>query len=89
METGVSVDATTNEEGNFQVPFLLPGNYSVAVTLLGSRRPSARTCALQPTAGGTAVRTSSWGWPPRSVTVDAQAPLLETAESDLGGGDEQ
>ena len=29
VETGVTVSTKTNEEGNFQVPFLLPGNYTV------------------------------------------------------------
>src|SRR5215212_4389117 len=31
-DTGVPAEATTNAEGNFQVSFLLPGNYSVGVT---------------------------------------------------------
>src|SRR5436190_24191299 len=38
VETGVLVNATSNEEGNFQVPFLLPGNYSVAVTHTGFKK---------------------------------------------------
>jgi len=31
LETGVAVDASTNNEGNYQAPFLLPGNYSISV----------------------------------------------------------
>ena len=35
VETNVSVKTASNSEGNYQVPFLLPGNYKVEIRVAG------------------------------------------------------
>jgi len=38
MDTNVTAEAASNEDGNFQAPFLLPGNYLVVVEHPGFKR---------------------------------------------------
>src|SRR5687768_14234046 len=35
VNTGVATPTTTNEEGNYRVPFLNPGTYRITITLDG------------------------------------------------------
>jgi len=42
VETKVAERASSNETGNYQVPFLVPGNYTVTVEHTVSRRSSGR-----------------------------------------------
>ena len=44
QETGEVGTATTNNEGNYTVPFLRPGVYSVTVEMTASRSTPAPTC---------------------------------------------
>ena len=84
VETGVVVSTTTNDEGNFQVPFLLPGNYTVSATATGFKK-AERNDVRVTTGGQVAVAFKlEVGAATESITVDAQAPLLQTADSDLG-----
>jgi hypothetical protein len=84
VETGVSVDATTNEEGNFQVPFLLPGNYAVAVTHAGFKKAERKDVRVNTNSRVDLAFALEIGAASETVTVDTRAPLLETTESDLG-----
>ena len=84
VETGVSVDATTNEEGNFQVPFLLPGNYAVAVTHAGFKKAERSDVRVNTNSRVELAFALEIGAASETVTVDTRAPLLETTESDLG-----
>ena len=43
VATGVVTDTTSNEQGSYRVPFLIPGRYRVAVSLDGFGRSRART----------------------------------------------
>src|SRR4051812_38100333 len=84
VDTGVAVDTTTNAEGNYQAPFLLPGNYSVTAELSGFKTAERKDVRV-PTS--TQVRVDlalEIGSSTESVTVTAAAPLLETATPDLG-----
>src|SRR5712691_11573370 len=38
IETGVKIGSKSNEAGNYQIPFLVPGNYSVLVEHSGFKR---------------------------------------------------
>jgi len=39
-ETGVRVGSVTNAEGNYEIPYLLPGTYTVSVELSGFKKAS-------------------------------------------------
>ncbi|MGH9661433.1 MAG: carboxypeptidase regulatory-like domain-containing protein, partial [Bryobacteraceae bacterium] len=84
VETGVTIRSTSNEAGIYQIPFLVPGNYSVRVEQSGFKRIER---------GGIRVATNSQvtldfalelGTTSETVTVSASTPLLNTASSDLG-----
>ncbi len=81
---GTNATAVTNEIGFFQAPFLIPGMYSVTVTLSGFKKLVREGIELRVgdrialdlmmTVGGTV----------EEITVTAAAPLLETTNPSLG-----
>jgi hypothetical protein len=83
-ETGVATDATTNDEGNYQAPFLLPGNYSVTAEHAGFKTASRKDIRV-----GTGVQVTidfslEVGVTTETVNVSGEAPMIETSDSDLG-----
>ena len=83
-QTGGNVDALSNDEGNYNAPFLLPGTYTVTAEHTGFKRIEHRNIQI---GIGTAVAvnlTLEVGASTETVTVKAESPLLETAGSDLG-----
>jgi hypothetical protein len=83
-ETGVAIDATTNEEGNYQAPFLLPGNYSVTAERAGFKSSVRGDIRV-----GTGVQVTvdfalEVGAATETVNVSGEAPMIETSDSDLG-----
>src|SRR3954462_15219516 len=81
VDTGVSVDASTNEEGNFQVPFLLPGKYAVAVTRAGFKKAERNEVRVNTNSRVDLAFVLEIGAASETVTVDSRSPLLDTAES--------
>jgi hypothetical protein len=82
--TGVGADAQTNADGMYNLPFLLPGIYTVTAELSGFN-PASRT--------GVQVRVSeitdlnitlTVGAVTERVEVTAGTPLLDTASASLG-----
>ena len=82
--TNVTAAATTNDEGRFSVPFLLPGMYRVTVEKAGFKR-FVRT--------GVEVRVSETvelnvamqaGDVSEAIEIAAATPLLDTAGASLG-----
>jgi hypothetical protein len=82
--TNVTTTATSNEEGRFSAPFLLPGTYRVTAEKTGFKR------FVQP---GVEVRVSETvelnlslpaGEVTEAVEIAATTPLLDTAGSSLG-----
>lgn len=83
-DTGTSFKATSNQAGNYQVPFLLPGNYKVAVECAGFKKVEREGIRVSTTALVTVDFRLDVGTASESVTVTASAPpLLETASGDL------
>ena len=82
VETGVSVDATTNEEGNCQVPFLLPGNYFVAVTHAGFKKAERNDALVNCNSRDELAFALEIGVASETVTVDTRS-TTGTTESDL------
>jgi len=75
----------TDNQGNYTVPFLRPGTYSVSVEVAGFKKFTRDGLVLN--VGQTAAVNISLevGAVTESVTVTAATPLLETAKADRGG----
>ncbi|MDW8128929.1 MAG: TonB-dependent receptor [Bryobacterales bacterium] len=83
-ETNVKTTAASNEAGNYQVPFLLPGNYTVRVEHPGFKTLERQGVRVSLNELVTLDLTLELGQATESVTVTAAAPLLNTASADLG-----
>ncbi len=84
IDTGVSIRSTTNEEGNYQIPFLVPGNYSVRAERAGFRRLDRGGIRVATNTQVTVDLSLELGATAETVTVTGSAPLLNTASADLG-----
>ncbi|MBI4908752.1 MAG: TonB-dependent receptor [Acidobacteria bacterium] len=83
-ETNTILRGVTNATGNYQVPFLAPGNYIVSVTVAGFKKVERQNVRISTNATTTLDFTLEVGQTSESVTVTAAAPLLNTANADLG-----
>ena len=84
VDTGQSKTATTDEDGNYTIPFLPPGTYNVTISKTGFgdttreniRLEIAQTASVDITLGVTAGTVD--------VTVDSnETPILQTETSNL------
>ncbi len=82
--TGVSATATTNEAGNFSLPYLAPGSYTIDCEVPGFKKYVR---------SGVQVRISDMvevniqlqvGTAQETIEVTASTPLLATADASLG-----
>jgi hypothetical protein len=83
VATGVAATATTNETGNYTVPYLMPGNYSVTFELIGFRKV-ARSVEVRV---GDRVEVNAVldpGAVTETVQVAAEAPLLDARSGSAG-----
>ena len=85
VQTNVETSATTGEDGNYTIPFLQPGNYTVAASATGFKRAVREDIVLQ-VGGNTTVNFElQVGDVAESVTVTEAAPLLEESTATRGG----
>lgn len=84
INTNASAGAASNQEGNFQVPFLLPGNYTVAVEHPGFKRVERSGVRVSVGTPVTLDFLLEIGAATEAVTVTATPPLLNTAGADIG-----
>jgi hypothetical protein len=83
-DTNTSTPLTTNETGYYEASLLLPGNYQVTTEAPGFRTSIRRGIVL-PVASRVEINMNlELGAVSESVTVVAQAPLLETASASAG-----
>ena len=83
-ETGARAEATTNESGEYTLPFLAPGPYRLEVEAQGFKRYVQERIQI-----GTNMRVSQdvtleVGSQTEAVTVTADATLLSTATASVG-----
>jgi hypothetical protein len=84
IETGVSVNSASNEQGRYVVPYLLPGRYKLRVEQDGFKTFERGPIELR-IADRTEVNVVlEVGQLSDRVTVTAEAPLLETSTSSRG-----
>ncbi|MEX2261460.1 MAG: carboxypeptidase-like regulatory domain-containing protein [Bryobacteraceae bacterium] len=84
LATKVVTRGATNETGNYQVPFLLPGNYAVRVESPGFKRMERSGIRVSTNEQVTLDFTLEIGATSESVTVTTEAPILNTANADIG-----
>jgi hypothetical protein len=84
MATNVTSTATTNDDGRFGAPFLLPGAYRVLTEKSGFKRfvqPGVEVRVSETTDLNIAMQAGEIS---EEVEVSASTPLLDTAGSSLG-----
>ena len=84
VETGVTVETVTGSEGNYSVPFLSPGTYTVVVDREGFKKAQQANVLVRVASDATINLTLEVGSNAETVTVKGDAPLLEASGSDLG-----
>src|SRR5215467_5625448 len=84
VDTNVTVNSTTNQDGNYQVPFLNPGNYTVTVDHPGFKKTARQNVRVSVTSQIALDFTLEVGAVSETVNVTASAPLLNTNDADLG-----
>ena len=80
---GTSVPVTTNEEGWFQAPYLIPGTYRLEVELSGFKK-FAREVEVRIDDRLEIDVSLELGQSAETVDVTADTPLLETTNASLG-----
>src|SRR5262245_32831978 len=82
--TGVAVSAKTNESGNYSLPFLMPGVYTVTTQLQGFKKFVRDNVHVRVNDEVQLDMPLTVGDIAESVEVKAETPLLATAEASLG-----
>ena len=84
IDTNIVSKTNSNELGNYVIPFLIPGNYRVMVEHQGFKKAERGGVRVSTDVKITLDFTLDLGATVESVTVTADAPLLNTASADLG-----
>jgi hypothetical protein len=82
--TNAGVSTTTNEGGNFEIPYLLPGLYRVTVELAGFKKAVRDGIELRVADRLTLDFTLELGDVAEAVTVTGETPLLEASTANIG-----
>jgi hypothetical protein len=81
--TRFSYRTTSNDEGHYLIPLLEPGAYTVEVEAAGFKKIRQEGLSIQTGAKVTRNFELEVGQVTESVTVRAEAPLLDTAAADI------
>jgi hypothetical protein len=84
VETGVSQQTTTLTQGEFTVPFLRPGTYTVSAEVAGFKKVVRENIILRQSQALGITLVLEPGVVTEQVTVTAEPPLLETEKADRG-----
>ncbi len=82
--TGVTHSTQTNDSGNYSIPTLLPGTYTVTIEAAGFQKAQQKNVIVnpgQPTGADIALQV---GNATQTVEVTAAAPLLQTESPEIG-----
>jgi hypothetical protein len=82
--TNVTVSGVTNEQGNYEVPYLLPGNYQVTAELRGFKRYVRDGIEVRVNDRITLDIVLEPGGVTETITVTGQTPLLESSTASIG-----
>src|SRR4030095_2700238 len=81
---GTTATATTNEQGLFQVNYLLPGTYMVAVELQGFKKHVQDNVVLEISETRNLAIVLESGNLQESISVVAESPRLNTSDANMG-----
>ncbi|MCZ2077262.1 MAG: TonB-dependent receptor [Bryobacterales bacterium] len=84
QNTNVAVNAQTNDQGNYQILFLIPGVYKVTAALPGFKTFVKENIELRVNDRIGLDMRLEVGDVTENVVVSAEAPLLQTATADVG-----
>jgi hypothetical protein len=84
QKSGVASETVSNESGNYQILFLIPGQYTLTVDVTGFKRLERRGIDVNADSRTNLDLTLAVGSNTESVTVTAEAPMLDTSSPDLG-----
>jgi len=82
--TNVKRTTTTNQEGLYVIPNLIPGNYALAAEFTGFKKLEQEKVLLQVGDRVTLNLSMEVGSSAESVTVTGEAPLLRTEDAQTG-----
>jgi hypothetical protein len=82
--TGTSASAITNDSGTYDIPYLLPGPYRVTIEMAGFKKAVRDGIELRVNDRIPLDFTLAIGDVAESVTVSAEAPLLESTSASVG-----
>lgn len=82
--TGVRTSATTNESGDFLLPFLIPGPYRLTVEMAGFKKYVRPGIEVRVNDRITINVTMELGPAAETVQVVAEVPLLDTSTASMG-----
>jgi hypothetical protein len=83
-ETGVTLRATANAEGNYFLPYLVPGKYTVSAEAAGFKRVQRNEVLVTVSGQVTVDFELQVGDTKEVVEVTAEVPALNLAEASLG-----
>ncbi|MBY0504820.1 MAG: carboxypeptidase-like regulatory domain-containing protein [Bryobacteraceae bacterium] len=83
-ETGITLSATANAEGNYFLPYLVPGKYTVSAELTGFKKLVQNEIEVRVTDQVKLDFALQVGDVKEVMEVTAETPLLNTAEASLG-----
>jgi Carboxypeptidase regulatory-like domain len=84
QQTNITTTATTGDEGNYTVPFLMPGRYTVKVEKQGFKTAESDIVELHTADKATFDVQMEVGALGEVVNVNAEAPLLESDTASRG-----
>ncbi|MBI3210741.1 MAG: TonB-dependent receptor [Candidatus Solibacter usitatus] len=82
--TNATVDTMTNDSGSFDMPYLLPGVYTVTVEMAGFKKAVREKVQLRIGERMTLDFALALGDVSESVKVTAETPMLEASSADMG-----
>ena len=82
--TNTSASSVTNQEGNYEIPYLLPGIYRVSTELPGFKRSVRENIELRVNDRLTLDFRLELGDIAESVVVTAESPMLDSATASIG-----
>ncbi len=83
-ETGVHYTSTTNGSGDYILPFLMPGGYTLTVESKGFKTYSRAAIAIRQSDRVTMDVKMEVGDASQSVQVTTEAPILDTSTASMG-----